>query len=104
MSKKIKKLNFWLRRRSHIAVIVIGSVFIALLFFNDETSWENNMEYQRQIKSLTEQIQECRDSAQYYRRQREQLLNGTEHLEHIAREEYRMQKPTEDVYLIQEVR
>lgn len=100
MSGKIKKLNFWVRRKSHLAVIVIGSVVIAMLFLNEDASWENNMEYQARIKSLTEQIKLCNDSAQYYREQREKLLTGTENLEQIAREEYRMQKPTEDVFVI----
>lgn len=102
MSKKIKKLNFWVRRRSHFAVIAIGALVIAMLFLNEDASWEHNMEYQSRIKALNEEIQTCRDSAEYYRQQREKLLTGTEELEQIAREEYRMQKPTEDVYIIKQ--
>lgn len=102
MSKKIKKLNFWVRRRSHIAVIAIGSLVIAMLMLNEDASWEHNMEYQEQIKGLNKQIQLCRDSAEYYRQQRQQLLTGTEELEQLAREEYRMQKATEDVYIIRD--
>lgn len=93
-------MNFWMRRRSHIAVIAIGTLVIALLFLNEDASWEHNMEYQSQIKALNEKIKECNDSAQYYQDRRENLLNGTDQLEQIAREEYRMQKPTEDVYVI----
>ena len=33
-----------------------------------------------------------------------QLITGTEQLEQIAREEYHMQKPTEDVYIINETK
>lgn len=97
---KFKKLNFLLRRRSHLAVIAVGTLVITLLFVNEDASWQHNMEYQEQIKSLNEQIKVCRDSAEYYRNQRNQLLTGLEELEQIAREEYRMQKATEDVYLI----
>ena len=100
MSKRIKKFNFWVRRRSHIAVILIGALVIAMLFLNEDASWEHNMEYQEQIKSLNEQIKNCNDSAQYYRTQREKLLTESEDLEQIAREEFRMQKSTEDVYVI----
>lgn len=100
MSKKIKKLNFWIRRRSHIAVIAIGSLVIAMLFLNEDASWENNMQYQARIKALNEEIKLCNDSARYFREQREKLLTGTEELEQIAREEFRMQKPTEDVFII----
>lgn len=98
--KKTKKMSFWMRRRSHIAPLLIGSLVIALLFFNEDTSWKNNMKYQAQIKSLQEEIKVCNDSAQWFRERREQLLTGNEELEQIAREEYHMQKPTEDVYLL----
>lgn len=104
MSKKIKELNFWVRRRSHLTVIAIGSLVIALLFLNEDASWEHNMEYQEQIKALNEQIKICNDSAAYYRHQRDQLLTGTEELEQIAREEYRMQKATEDIFVIKRVK
>lgn len=97
---KLKRLNFFVRRRSHIAVIAIGALVITLLFLNEDASWQHNMEYQEEIKSLNEQIKVCRDSARYYREQRERLLTGTEELEQIAREQYHMQKPTEDVYIV----
>lgn len=100
MGKKLKRLNFWVRRRSHFAVIAIGSVLIALLFFNDDAYWRHNMEYQEEIKELNIKIKECRDSAEYFRERKRQLMTGTEELEQIAREEYRMQRPTEDVYVL----
>ena len=100
MSRKVKKMSWWVRRRSHIALIVIGAVTIMLLFFNEDASWRYNMEYQEEIKQLNEQIKVCNDSAAYYRMRREKLLTGDDELEQIAREEYRMQKPTEDVFII----
>lgn len=100
MSKKIKKMNFWLRRRSHIALVLILGLVVLLLFFNEDTSYRLNMEYQEQINELQKEIKACRDSADYYRGRREALLTGTEELEHIAREEYHMQKSSEDVYLL----
>jgi len=99
--KKTKKMSFWVRRRSHLAPLLLGSLVIALLFFNEDTSWKHNMEYQKQIKALQEEIKACDDSAAWFRQRREKLLNGNEELEQIAREEYHMQKPTEDVYLLQ---
>lgn len=100
MGRRLKKISFWLRRKSHLAVILIGALFILLLFLNEDASWQHNMEYQEQIKALNEQIKENNDSAEYYRDQRKRLLTGTEELEQLAREEYRMQKSTEDVYII----
>ena len=100
MSGKLKKMNFWIRRRSHIALVLILGLVVLLLFFNEDTSYKLNMEYQQQINELQTAIKECEDSAAYYKARRKALLTGTEDLEHIAREEYHMQKNSEDVYLI----
>lgn len=100
MSGKIKRLSFWVRRRSHLALFLILGVVVVVLFFNEETSYKLNMEYQARINELQKEIAECEDSAAFYRSRREALLTGTEDLEHIAREDYHMQKPTEDVYVL----
>ena len=100
MAGKIKKINFWLRRKSHLPLIVIGSLVVLLLFFNDETSLALNMKYEKEINKLSLEIKECRDSAAYYRQQREAILHESEDLEHMARERFHMQRPTEDVYIL----
>lgn len=100
MGARIKKFNFWLRRKSHLPLVVIGSLVVLLLFFNDETSLALNMKYEKEINRLSLEIKECRDSAAYYRAQREAILNDSEDLEHLARERFHMQRPTEDVFIL----
>lgn len=100
MSGKIKKMNFWVRRKSHILLILVFGAVVGVLFLNDDTSVELNMQYQEEINSLKRQIRQCNDSAEYYRARREALITGTEELEQIAREQYNMQKPSEDVFVI----
>ncbi len=100
VSKTVKKASFWIRRRSHLPVLVIGSLTVMLLFFNDDTSISQNMEYERQINALSEEIAECLDSAAYYRRQREAITHGTARLEYMAREKFHMQRPSEDVFIL----
>lgn len=100
MGGKLKKFNFWLRRKSHLPLIVIGSIVVLLLFFNDETSLALNMEYEREINRLSLEIKECKDSAAFYRGQREAILHDSGDLEHLARERFHMQRPTEDVYIL----
>ena len=73
---------------------------VLLLFFNDETSVALNMEYDKEINRLSLEIKECKDSAAFYRQQRESLIHETEDLEHLARERFHMQRPTEDVYIL----
>lgn len=100
MSKAVKKANFWIRRRSHLPILVIGTLMVMLLLFNDDTSISLNMEYERQINELKEEIAQCRDSAAYYRQQRESIIHGTGNLEHLAREKFHMQRPSEDVFIL----
>lgn len=71
-----------------------------MLFFNEDTSIALNMEYDKTINELTKEIEQCRDSAAYYRSQREALIHGDDKLEHIAREKFHMQRPSEDVYIL----
>lgn len=81
-------------------LIIIGTLVVVLLFFNEETSLALNMKYEKEINRLSEEIRECRDSAVYYRKQREAIIHDSEDLEHLARERFHMQKPTEDVYIL----
>lgn len=100
VSAKLKKLNFWFRRKSHLPLIILGSIVVLILFFNDETSLALNMEYEREINRLSLEIKECKDSANYYRKQREAILFDSGDLEHLARERFHMQRPSEDVYIL----
>ena len=100
MGARIKKFNFWFRRKSHLPLLVIGTLVVLVLFFNDETSLALNMKYEKEINRLSLEIKACKDSAAYYRRQRESLLHDSEDIEHLARERFHMQRPTEDVYIL----
>lgn len=100
MSRKIKKWNFWIRRKSNFTLIAVGSVVVLLLFFNEDTSMKLNMQYEEQIKGLRKEIRACEDSAAWYRARREALYINPEELEHVVREQYHMQRQGEDVYII----
>ena len=100
MSKASKKASFWVRRRAHLPILLIGTLTIVLLVVNDDTSISLNMEYDRQINALKKEIAECRDSAAYYRSQRDGIIHGSSDLERLAREKFHMQRPSEDVYII----
>ncbi|MDE6329918.1 MAG: hypothetical protein K2L83_04300 [Muribaculaceae bacterium] len=100
MGRKTKKLSFWVRRKSHLPVIIIGTLIVMLLVFNEDTSVKLNMEYQNQINELQRQIKLNNDSAEYYRLRRHAIETGQADLEQVAREQFHMQRPSEDIYLI----
>ena len=79
---------------------MVGSLVVLLLFFNDETSLALNMKYEKEINKLSLEIKENRDSASYYRQQREAIMHDSQDLEHLARERFHMQRPSEDVYIL----
>lgn len=100
MGKKIDRISLWLRRRSHLPVVIVGALVVLLLFVNEDASLSRNIEYQKKISELKVRIRESEDSAAYYRERREAILNGVDALEYVAREQYHMQRPTEDVFII----
>lgn len=102
MGKRIKRLSLWFRRKSNLPLFLLGGGVILLLFLNEDTSISLNMQYQKEINRLNREIAECRDSAQYYKLKREALLKENNDLEHIAREQYNMQRPSEDVFIVNE--
>lgn len=95
----MKKTGFWQRKRGAIPFIVIATVIVVVLFLNEETSVRTNMEYEARINELKNEIQHNRDSAAFYRSHRLAIENGESDLEHLARERYHMQKPSEDVFV-----
>lgn len=102
MVQKMKKGSLWLRRRSTLPFLAIGCVVVLMLFLNEETSVKTNMEYEKRINMLKSSIKLNEDSAEYYRRHRLAIEKGESDLEHLAREKYHMQKPTEDIYVYDE--
>ena len=101
MGRKLNRLNLWVRRQSHLSVIIVAGAFILLLFSNEETSMARSQELDKEIASLQSRIKLADDSAAYYRTARRDLITGTEELEKVSREEYGMQRPTEDVFIIE---
>ncbi|MBP3299263.1 MAG: septum formation initiator family protein [Muribaculaceae bacterium] len=100
MGRKINRFSYWLRRQSHFPVLLVGAGIVLLLFFNEETSVARTRQYDSEITELKAQIKVARDSAEFYRNARRTLMTDAEDLETVARENYNMQRPTEDVYIV----
>ncbi len=100
MGRKLKRINWWVRRRSHLPVIILGVGIVSLLVFNEETSLTKSRQFDARILQLQAQIKEATDSAQYYKKAKQELYTSRNQLEHVARENYNMQRSVEDVYII----
>lgn len=71
-----------------------------LLLLNEDASFRQSMMFEKEILRLKREIKENKDSAAFYRSQRLAIERGDEALEFIAREQYHMKRPTEDVFLL----
>ncbi len=61
----------------------------------------HSFELNQRINELELEISENEDTLQYYRQLNRALNTDAETMEKIVRENYHMQRPTEDVYIIQ---
>lgn len=100
MSSFSRKAAYWFRRCANIPLLIIGVFFIGLLLLNEDASFTQSMLYEKEIVRLKKEIKENQDSAAFYRSRRLAIERGDEALEFIAREQYHMKRPTEDVFLL----
>ena len=100
MSSFSKKAAYWFKRCANIPLLLIGVFFVGILLLNDDASFSRSVEFEHEIMRLRKEIKENNDSADYYRSRRLAIERGDEELEFLAREQYHMKRPSEDVFLL----
>ncbi len=90
----------WLRRYMAVPTLVGIGLVVYLIFFG-ENSISRRVVYQRAIDSLTECLAVQRDSLEYYRDLNRRLSTDPELMEQVVREQYNMNRPNEDVFIIE---
>ena len=99
---KLDKAKIFAFVREHFS---IGKLFLALfvlfIVFIDENSCIQRIKYDATINELRQQIKEQNDTTEYYNRKIEELTSKKDMIEQIAREQYYMSKPNEDIYIIE---
>lgn len=79
---------------------ILTFLFIIWMLFFDENSYLNHRE-------LNEEIEELEDASDYYRKEIKrdsnviENLNNKDSLEKYAREQYKMKRDNEDIYIIE---
>lgn len=100
MSSFSRKAAYWYKRCTSIPLLLIGVLCVGILLLNDDASFTQSMVFEQEIIRLKREIKENNDSAAYYRERRLAIESGDDALEYIAREQYHMKRPTEDVFLL----
>ncbi len=90
----------WLRRYVSLTLIVVVAFVFFVLFFNDNSILQS-FEYNRQIQELKDEIRSNEDTLRYYQELNDRLDTDPETMERIVREQYHMQRPSEDVYVFE---
>jgi cell division protein FtsB len=90
----------WTKRYITLPLLIAAAYIVFVLFFN-ENSYSKSMEYQQEIVRLEAEIKENNDTMRYYHRLNASLSSDPKELERIVREQYHMQLPNEDVYIIE---
>lgn len=99
INSKVPSVISWTRRYVSLP-LVVAVVYAAFVLFFNENSYSHSAELQNQIDELRAQIKENNDTMQYYLRLNHNLDTDPATLERIVRERYHMQRPNEDVYLV----
>lgn len=96
--EKIRNLLGWGRRYISFTLLIVVAYLAFLLFFN-ENSMMRSIDLDRTIDSLRTEIRVNQDSLEYYKALNNRLSTSPEEMERVAREQYNMNCPDEDVYV-----
>lgn len=88
----------WLKRYVSLPMLVVLGFVVYVLFFN-ENSVKKNIAYAVEIRDLKTQIAQYEDTLTLYQRLNSLLDGNNDEMERIVRENYQMQRPSEDVYI-----
>ena len=96
--EKFRNLLGWGRRYISFTLLIVVAYLAFLLFFN-ENSMMRSIDLDRTIDSLRTEIRVNQDSLEYYKALNNRLSTSPEEMERVAREQYNMNRPDEDVYV-----
>ena len=100
MKKQIKNIISWCRRYISVTFIIVLAFVMFVLFFNDN-SVMRSFELNQRITELELEIKDNEDTLIHYQQLNRALDTDAETLERIVRENYHMQRPNEDVYIVE---
>lgn len=95
---KFIKDNFPLLKNKYVLTIALFFIWIG---FFDENSLINDLKYKNEIRELQSKIEMHKQDIAESIKKSNELRTSNENLEKFAREQYKMKKTKEDIYIIQ---
>ncbi|GHT74979.1 hypothetical protein AGMMS50262_09060 [Bacteroidia bacterium] len=78
------------------------AIFVVITFFAGESNIFNRISYDKQIRQLEQEIDFYTKQKEENLQKLEALQSDNESLEKLAREQYQMTKPNEELFIIKE--
>jgi cell division protein DivIC len=76
-------------------------VFLVFIVFVDENNVIRRVEYEKKIREIKQEIRHYRKLSEDSEQKLEKLHSSKAELERVAREEYLMKKPNEEVFIVE---
>lgn len=92
------KENFPIFKNKYFIVI---TSFLAWVVFLDDNSIANDIKYKQEKRELQKKIEAYKADINESIKKNEELKSNNENLEKFAREQYKMKREKEDIYIIQ---
>ena len=90
----------WMRRYLSLPTLAVLGMLVYIVFFGD-SSVTQRVIYQRQIDSLRTEVARVEDSVAMYHNLNARLAADPEAMERVVREQYNMQRPQEEVFIVE---
>jgi cell division protein DivIC len=81
--------------------LVTVTVFVVFIVFVDENNVIRRVQYEMKIKELRQEVRHYRMQSEQSAQKLEKLHSSDSELERIAREDYFMKKPNEEVFIVE---
>jgi len=94
--------NFYLLIKSVVNKYILTLiVFVIFIVFIDENNVIRRVKYELQIKGLRKEIRHYEELRDLSTKRLEKLHSSDSELERVAREDYLMKKPNEEVFIVE---
>lgn len=92
------KLHFPRLKNKYVVTVLIYVIWVS---FFDENSLISDLRYKSEIKDLQNKIENYREDIAKSISKSNELRSNNENLEKFAREQYKMKKAKEDIYVVE---
>ncbi len=100
MNSRLTRTWQWCRRYFSFTLLAVAAAVVFVVFLNDNSVMRTH-ELEREIERLQAEIRDYRDTLVHYQQLNMRLETDARTMEKIVREQYHMQRSSEDIYLFE---